>query len=83
MTVMTSREFNQDTGKAKKAAHDGPVFITDHAKTTHVLLSIEEYQKLTEPRRTLIDMLSMPAEDYFEFELPPRERSERPVDLED
>ncbi len=29
ITTMTSREFNQDTSRAKKAAARGPVFITD------------------------------------------------------
>jgi hypothetical protein len=28
VTTISSREFNQDTSRAKKAAQDGPVFIT-------------------------------------------------------
>lgn len=36
ITTLASREFNQDTGR-KKAAADGPVFITDRGKPTHVL----------------------------------------------
>lgn len=43
---MSSREFNQDTSRAKKAAADGPVFITDRGKPAHVLLSFVDYQKL-------------------------------------
>ena len=58
MTTMTSREFNQDAGRAKRAALDGPVFITDRGKAAHVLLTIEEYQKLSLPRRNLADMLA-------------------------
>ena len=46
VTTLSSREFNQDTGRAKKAAKDGPVFITDRGVPAHVLLSIEEYQHL-------------------------------------
>lgn len=46
-TTFSSREFNQDTGRAKKAAAEGPVFITDRGKPAHVLLSIEDYRKLT------------------------------------
>ena len=30
-------------------AKTGPVFITDRGKPAHVLLSIEEYKRLTEP----------------------------------
>ena len=31
ITTLSSREFNQDSSRAKKAANDGPVFITDRA----------------------------------------------------
>ena len=33
-TVLSSREFNQDTGRAKRAADSGPVFITDRGHAT-------------------------------------------------
>ena len=32
MQTLSSREFNQDTARAKRAANDGPVFITDRGK---------------------------------------------------
>ncbi|MCB8875289.1 type II toxin-antitoxin system Phd/YefM family antitoxin [Acidisoma silvae] len=60
ITTLSSREFNQDTGRAKKAAAQGPVFITDRGRPAHVLLSIEEYRRLTTRRLSLIDALAMP-----------------------
>jgi prevent-host-death family protein len=64
ITTMTSREFNQDASKAKRAASDGPVFITDRGTPAHVLLTIEEYQRLAGRQVTIGDLLSMPgAED--------------------
>ncbi len=45
-TTLTSREFNQDTSRAKKAARRGPVFITDRGRPAHVLLSIDDYRML-------------------------------------
>lgn len=60
ITTLSSRELNQDVTKAKKAAKDGPVFITDRGKTAHVLLSFEEYQRLTQQRRNIADSLTMP-----------------------
>ena len=36
ITTISSREFNQDTSGAKKAARIGPVFITDRGKSAHV-----------------------------------------------
>lgn len=56
---MSSREFNQDTSRAKKAAVDGPVFITDRGKPAHVLLTFAAYQKLLGV--DLLDRLAEPA----------------------
>ena len=42
-TTLSSRELNQDVGRAKRAARLGPVFITDRGRPAHVLLSIEDY----------------------------------------
>ncbi len=58
-TQMTSREFNQDTSGAKKAAESGPVYITDRGRPAHVLLTIEAYRDLVGPHRVL-DMLAKP-----------------------
>lgn len=73
ITTLSSREFNQDTSRAKKAASKGPVFITDRGKTAHVLLSIEDYQRITGKRRSIVDALSMPGLADIEFD-PPRSR---------
>ncbi len=59
VTTFTSRELNQDTARAKKAAKSGPVFITDRGKPAHVLLSIEDYRRLAGKNRSLADALSM------------------------
>jgi prevent-host-death family protein len=72
ITTLTSREFNQDTSRAKKAAQSGPVIVTDRGKPSHVLLSIEEYRRLTGATRNLVDILAMPADaGDIDFE-PPR-----------
>ena len=58
-TIFSSRELNQDLGRAKKAALDGPVVITDRGKPAHVLLSYADYQRLTDKPRTLLQALDM------------------------
>lgn len=68
ITTLSSRELNQDVSRAKKAAKNGPVFITDRGKPAHVLLSIEEYQRLTRQRRNIADSLAMPDVADIEFE---------------
>lgn len=75
ITTLTSREFNQDASKAKKAAQLGPVFITDRGKPAHVLLTIEEYQRLTDSQTSIVDLLAMPEAADIEFE-PPRFQGE-------
>jgi prevent-host-death family protein len=81
ITTLSSREFNQDAGRAKRAASKGPVFITDRGRPAHVLLSIKEYQQITNKRESILDLLSMPEAAEIEFE-PPRLGDEfpRPVD---
>jgi prevent-host-death family protein len=71
ITTMSSREFNQDLSRAKKAAKDGPVVITDRGKPAHVLLSIEDYRRLAGSRRKITDILAMPGAEDIEFD-PPR-----------
>jgi prevent-host-death family protein len=84
ITTLSSREFNQDTGRAKKAAAAGPVFITDRGKPAHVLLTIEDYHRLAGPAPSIIDLIAMPprSED-IEIEFPRALGFAREVDLSD
>ncbi len=68
ITTLSSREFNQDTSRAKKAAAEGPVFITDRGKPAHVLLTIEEYRRIAGGHRKIADALAMPGVADIEFE---------------
>ncbi|GAB6057562.1 type II toxin-antitoxin system Phd/YefM family antitoxin [Desulfonatronum parangueonense] len=68
--TMSSREFNQHASQAKKAAQNGPVFITDRGKPCHVLLSIEEYRRLTRQGKNIADLLSMPGSENIDLEIP-------------
>lgn len=70
ITTVSSREFNQDTSRAKQAARHGPVFITDRGRPAHVLITIEEYQKLTGGPMTLAEALGQPEAGDFEFNPP-------------
>ncbi len=69
-TILSSREFNQDTGKAKKAARQGPVFITDRGKASYVLLTVEEYRKIIGTQANIADLLAMPDSGDIEFQPP-------------
>ena len=81
ITTLSSREFNQDSSGAKKAAKNGPVFITDRGRPAHVLLTIDDYQKLTGGPASIIDMLAMPGVEDVEFEPARAGNLFRPADL--
>jgi prevent-host-death family protein len=82
ITTLSSREFNQNTSRAKKAARKGPVIITDRGRPAHVLLSIDEYWKITGKPQSIADLLAMPEAAEIEFD-PPRmgDILRYPVDL--
>lgn len=62
ITTMTSREFNQHTGKAKAAADDGPLVITDRGAPSYVLMTHKEFARLTGKAtpRTILEAFADP-----------------------
>ena len=78
ITTISSREFNQDTARAKRAANKGPVFITDRGRPSHVLLSVTEYKKMRGKEPSIVDLLAVPESEYVAFD-PPRMGDEFPV----
>jgi len=71
-TTMTSREFNRDTSRAKRAAMSGPVMITDRGQARHVLLSVEAYQQLSGTQRNIVELLALDTTDDLDLTIPPR-----------
>jgi prevent-host-death family protein len=81
MTTLSSQDFDQDISRARKAASEGPVLITEQGKPAYVLLSIEDYQRITGKSRNIADLLAMPGLADIEFD-PLRSRElARPIDL--
>jgi prevent-host-death family protein len=82
ITKLSSREFNQDTSRAKRVAKRGPVFITDRGRPSHVLLTVEDYQRITGGQKSIAELLAMPEAARIEFE-PPRLKGHwhEPLDL--
>jgi PHD/YefM family antitoxin component YafN of YafNO toxin-antitoxin module len=70
LQTVSSRLFNQDPTSVKRAATIEPVQITDHGKVSHVLLSIEKYQELTNTQQNIVEMLAMPADQSIDFSVP-------------
>jgi prevent-host-death family protein len=70
ITTISSREFNQDVSKVKRASSNGPVFITDRGRPAHVLLTIQDYQSLTKTKESIVELLAMPDAANIDFEPP-------------
>ncbi len=68
ITTLSSREFNRDASRAKQAASNGPVFITDRGRPAHVLLTIEDYRRITHSQPSIVDLLAMPEGADIDFE---------------
>ena len=81
ITTLSSREFNQAASEAKRAANNGPVFITDRGRPAHVLMTFEDYQRLTKQRRNIADALAMPGAADIELEPPRVSIDTRPADF--
>lgn len=81
ITTLSSREFNQAASEAKRAANNGPVFITDRGRPAHVLMSMALYQSLTGSRQKIADLLAMPGIEDVELEIPRLRDLARPADL--
>lgn len=70
ITTLSSRQFNQDASKAKKAAEAGPVIITDRGRPAHVLLTFDDYRKITGGRAKIADLLALPGVADVDMEIP-------------
>ncbi|GGE08132.1 antitoxin [Aureimonas endophytica] len=83
MTVhrMTSRAFGENLVQAKEAAKEGPVFIDEEGQATHVLLSVEVYNKLRRSR-TLLEMAERWNGGDFDFDPPKLDFRSKPADLD-
>jgi PHD/YefM family antitoxin component YafN of YafNO toxin-antitoxin module len=71
--TLSSRDFTRDVSAAKRAAAEGPVFITDRGRPAFALLSIADYHRLSgrEEPTLLALMDGIACERGIEFE-PPR-----------
>lgn len=81
ITTLSSRQFNQDASKAKKAAEGGPVIITDRGRPAHVLLTFDEYRRITGGRTRIADLLAMPGVEDVDIEIPRSRDLAVPADL--
>lgn len=80
-TTMTSREFNRDVSRAKRAASHGPVFITDRGRPAHVLLTVEAYSRIADAEAKIGELVGMAEAAGIDFDPPRLVEVTRPADF--
>ena len=65
-TTFSSRDFTRDVSAAKRAAADGPVFVTDRGRPAFAMLKIEDYYQLSGQK----DASLLPGGDGIDFDRP-------------
>jgi prevent-host-death family protein len=85
MSIMSMRQHSQDSSGVVRAASKEPVFLTNRGKTTHVLMSIEDYKKLNGRQKSIAETLRQSGGGEYDFEFnPPKLGGElfRPAEFE-
>ena len=82
--TFSSREFTRDVSAAKRAAADGPVFITDRGRPAFALLKIDDYHRIAgRKERTFLELMdSIPGGEGIEFDPPRMNLVSRPAEFD-
>ena len=57
--TFSSRDFNREPGRIKRAAADGPVIITERGRPIIAAMPFAEYERLKAPPANILDALDM------------------------
>ena len=72
VATFSSREFAHDLARVKRAAHEGPVFITDRGRPTYALMVIDDFQRLAgggQTGQSLLEVMDgLPSTAGIDFE---------------
>ena len=82
--TFSSRDFTRDVSAAKRAAVDGPVFITDRGRPAFALLNIDDYYRMVgQSEPTLLELMDGIAGGAdIEFDPPGLKFQSQPVTLD-
>ena len=70
--TFSSRDFTRDVSAAKRAASEGPVFITDRGRPAFALLKIEDYYRMAgQSAPSLLEVMDgIPGGEGIDFDPP-------------
>jgi hypothetical protein len=70
-TTISAREFKKHPRRARHAAVNGPVFISERGRHAFALLTIEESRRIGGRSESILDLLAVPEAAKIDFD-PPR-----------
>lgn len=82
--TFSSRDFTCDVSAAKRAAVEGPVFITDRGRPAFALLNIEDYYRIVgQGEPTFLSVMDgIPGGIDIEFNSPRQDIQIRPAEFD-
>jgi prevent-host-death family protein len=82
--TFSSRDFTRDVSAAKRAAANGPVFITDRGRPAFALLQIKDYNRLAgKSEQSLLDLMdSIPGGENIDFDPPKLNMDFKPAEFD-
>ena len=82
--TFSSRDFTRDVSAAKRAAAQGPVFITDRGRPAFALLKIEDYYRIAgQGEPSLLSVMDgIPGGEAIEFDPPRLDIQIRPAEFD-
>ena len=68
---VSNRDFIRDVSAAKRAALDGPVFITEKGRPAYVFMKIDDYRMMVNGSHSLLDVMdNIPGGEGIDFDAP-------------
>jgi prevent-host-death family protein len=68
MTTVPATDFNRNPSHIKRLAADGPVVVTERDRPTLVVLTYEDYERITSAPSGLGTLLQMDEDIDFDFD---------------
>ena len=72
INTISSQKFNLSVSDAMKYSQAGSVLITENGRPTHVLLTYENYQRLSGVKGSVVELLTLPGAEDIDLSIATR-----------
>ena len=82
ISKITSKELELNVCEILQACKEGSVIITESGNPAYVLLTIEEYERLTASEASIVDLLAMPLAENIEMPIGANIKAFKPFEFD-